>query len=264
MISLDVQFDRYSLLARQRPALFMLFPILIAAAAVFPSLRSWWAALIACAGTCGVSVALSEFTQGAGKRLEAALIKSWDGLPSVAMLRHRDKRIDSITKTRYKVFLQDSPAGLRFPSAAEEEADPGVADEVYRSATRWLLSQTRDIKRYALLFQQNISYGFRRNMLGLRPWGFGASVVALTAVGTVAAYQVIVGGPVDSARVVAILVAGGEFGFWLIAVRPEWVRIAANAYALELLGACDSLPAAVKCSRGAEDQRLATDDRRFR
>jgi hypothetical protein len=115
----DLNFDRYTLFARQRPALFMLFPALVAAVVIFPSLQSWWAALIAVSGACGVSIALSEFAQGRGKKLEPNLVEKSDGLPSVAMLRHHDRRIDSATKARYKAFLEKKVSGLRFPDLPE-------------------------------------------------------------------------------------------------------------------------------------------------
>ena len=57
---------------------------------------------------------------------------------------------------------------LALPTVAAEANNPAGSDSVYMSATKWLLSQTRDTKVYSLLFQQNINYGYRRNMLGLR------------------------------------------------------------------------------------------------
>src|ERR1700738_5332216 len=112
MSLVDFLFDRYTLLARQRPALLMLFPVLVAVVVIFPALRTWWATLLAVTGTCGVAVALAEFAQGKGKAIEPMLISRWDGLPSVAMLRHRDDRLDRTTKARYKTFLEKNVSGL--------------------------------------------------------------------------------------------------------------------------------------------------------
>ena len=179
MNSLGSFFDRYAIMARQRPALLMLLPALVGAIVLFPSLRSWWATLLAVTSACGVSLALSEFAQSKGKALEPGLIKLWDGLPSVAMLRHRDTRLDTHTKARYKGFLEKAVPGLAFPDEASEKANPVGADQVYESATKWLLTQTRDKKVYSLLFEWNISYGFRRNMLGLRAYGTFLSVITL-------------------------------------------------------------------------------------
>jgi hypothetical protein len=238
---LGITFDRYSIMARQRPALLMLFPALIGAVVLFPSLRSWWATLLAVTGTCGVSLALSEFAQAKGKALEPKLIVLWDGLPSIAMLRHRDNRLDAHTKGRYKTFLQKIVPGLVFPDAAGEAAGPADADEVYQSATRWLLSQTRDKRAYSLLFEWNISYGFRRNMLGLRRFGIFVSVVTLTTIVLENARLATHTGQIDRTLVVGSAVAVAGLWFWITVVKPAWAEIAANAYARELLAACDTL-----------------------
>jgi hypothetical protein len=234
-------FDRYSIMAQQRPALLMLFPALVGAVVMLPSLQSWWATLLAVTGTCGVSMALAEFAQGKGKALEPGLIKRWGKLPSVAMLRHSDSRLDPYTKQRYKDFLQGAVPGLVFPDAAEEAADPPSADDAYQSATRWLLAQTRDKRAYSLLFEWNIRYGFRRNMLGVHR--LGALVSGITLIVTIAdnAMTVVRGSQVNGTLVIGSVVALVGLWYWIAVVRPEWVEIAANAYARELLAACDTL-----------------------
>ena len=241
MTLLDAIFDRYSLLARQRPALLMLFPGLVSAVVIFPSLQAWWATLLAVTGTCGVSIALAEFAQAQGKALEPRMILSWDRLPSVAMLRWRDARIDDATKRRYKTFLAANVPGLNFPDAAAEAASPTIADDAYQSATNWLLTQTRDKKVFGLLFEKNISYGFRRNMLGLRHLGTGISLAALAALGAAAMHASISGRQIDGTLLVGAFVALAALGFWATVVAPNWVEVAAIAYARELLAACDRL-----------------------
>jgi hypothetical protein len=241
MSPLDFVFDRYTLLARQRPALLMLFPVLVAAVVIFPALQTWWATLLAVSGTCGVAVALAEFAQGKGKAIEPLLIARWDGLPSVSMLRHRDDRLDRTTKARYKSLLESNISGLRFPDPSAEENNPLEADDIYQSATRWLLSHTREKGVFALLFQQNISYGFRRNMLGLRPFGIRIAIAALLATVIATIYGLLGSGHIESANLVSGFIAVAALWFWMIIVTPDWVRIAANGYAFELLAACDKL-----------------------
>jgi hypothetical protein len=242
----DAIFDRYSIMARQRPALLMLFPALVGAVVMLPALQSWWATLLAVTGTCGVSMALSEFAQGKGKALEPSLIALWDKLPSVAMLRHRDDRLDTHTKQRYKAFLQRAIPGLVFPDAAGEAADPAGADEAYYSATRWLLTQTRDKRTYSLLFEWNISYGFRRNMLGLRRFGMLVSTVTLAVTVAENVRVAVTTGQAEGTVIIGSLVALAGLWFWITVVKPAWVEIAANGYARELLAACDKLPSQAK------------------
>jgi hypothetical protein len=246
MALIDTLLDRYNLLARQRPALLMIFPLVVSAVVIFPTLQTWWATLLAVTGTCGVAVALAEFAQAKGKAVEPALIRQWEGLPSVAMLRHRDSRLDATTKTRYKAFLEKRVSGLYFPDEASERQNPSEAEASYESATRWLLAQTRDKKIFSLLFQQNISYGFRRNLYGLRHFGMGSSVMAMLLLVAVAARGFLMHGMINSEILIAGVIALALLWFWASVVRPTWVAIAANAYARELLAACDRLNSAAQ------------------
>jgi hypothetical protein len=214
---------------------------LVAAVVIFPALQTWWATLLAVSGTCGVAVALAEFAQGKGKATEPLLIARWDGLPSVAMLRYRDDRLDRTTKARYKRLLEANISGLRFPDPSVEENNPLEADDIYQSATPWLLSHTRDKRVFALLFQQNISYGFRRNMFGLRPFAIGIAIAALLATVVATIHELLGSGHIESANLVSAVIAVTALWFWIIIVTPDWVRITANGYAFELLAACDKL-----------------------
>lgn len=243
MSAFDALFDRYALMARQRPAFLMLSPALLAGVVLFPALQSWWATLLALLGGCGVALALAEFAQANGKNREQGLLDAWGGLPSIAMLRHRDSRLDARTKDRYKTFLEGRISGLRFADALTEAKEPDRADAAYGSASRWLRAQTRDKNAFALLFQQNISYGFRRNTLGLRRFGLGVALVTfLVAVGAVL-YQWNTSRAIAGEVVILMLIAIAGLYFWAAVVRPPWVKIAAESYAFELLAACDTLAA---------------------
>jgi hypothetical protein len=186
-------------------------------------------------------MALTEFAQGKGKALEPGLISLWNKMPSVAMLRHRDSRLDSPTRCRYKAFLVANVPGLVFPDAAAEAASPAIADDAYQSATNWLLAPTRDKKIFGLLFEKNISYGFRRNMLGLRRLGVGVSLAALAGTIVAAIYETIMGRQIDGTLIFGVFVALAALSFWTMVVKPSRVETAATAYARELLAACDTL-----------------------
>jgi hypothetical protein len=94
--------------------------------------------------------------------IEPQLFTAWDGMPSTAMLRHRDTRLPAPLKARYKACLRHHLPDLTFPSPEEEIRDPIAADAIYEAAGAWLLAQTRDTKRFGLLFEENVNFGFRR------------------------------------------------------------------------------------------------------
>ena len=100
--------------------------------------------------------------------------------PTTQLLRHRDKSIEAVTKRRYHSFL-GAKINEPFPDKDQEADNPEAADEVYQSGVRWLLNHTRpdDGKNFDLIFKENVAYGFRRNALGMKPFGLIVSIGSL-------------------------------------------------------------------------------------
>lgn len=135
------------------------------------------------------------------------------------------------------------------PTAAEEANDPAEADKVYSAAVVWLIGQTRDIKRFPLIFKENVSYGFHRNTFGMRPAGILVAVVTFASV-ILLAFTVDRSGSVatrpDTTRLtvengLALAVAGIMLLVWLIFFSEAAVKSAAFAYGIRLLESCDQL-----------------------
>lgn len=234
--------DPYIRQARLAPALCVVFPIPLLIFVWFPALQSVLGTLVSLACSFGVVLWVSQLGRDAGKRREPELYENWNGKPSVALLRHSDHRIDSNTKARYKSFLTAHVPGLVFPSAAEEIADKNRADKVYEFATAWLLAQTRDTKKFSLLFQENISYGFRRNLWGLKPLGIALAVSG----GACSSFAVLLNYALSGLRPASEIVIATAAVWclslcWVFAVRPSWVKVPADGYGLQLLAACDRL-----------------------
>ncbi len=235
--------DRYNREARLYPALLVALPAVLALFAWFPALRTVGPALVALLGFCGGIVWLSHLARDHGKALEAQHYASWDGMPSTAMLRHRDTRLPAPLKGRYKGFLQKQLPDPPFPSAEDEQRDPATADAIYASAGAWLLSHTRDRARFALLFEENVNYGFRRNFWALKPVALAVAVFSLLiSLGAmVTSYMRAGTEPAIEAAVATGLVSLYAL-FVIVRVNRDWVRLAAEAYARQLLAACDVLP----------------------
>jgi len=161
------KFDRYTLFAR-------LFPAIIAAApaiALAWALVSWHSLSVTHA-IAGIALAVllmvfADVARRRGKQIEPGLVQRMDGLPSITMLRHRDPTLDAPTKERMVTILA-SKLGVTAPTAAQEEADPAAADSFYSRAGTWLRENTRDQKKFDILFNENVSYGYRRNLFALK------------------------------------------------------------------------------------------------
>lgn len=233
-------FDEYSINARVRPALLALLPAIVFVYVMFPQLYALVAGLISALVICGFVTALAHYTRSRGRGIEVRLISSWGGKPTTILLRHRDSSIDPITKRRYRAFLEKCVDGWKSPSEEEEKADANSADHAYDSAVKWLLEHTRDQKKYQMIFKENISYGFRRNCLGIR---WIAVVVALCPIATLASVlefgsESLVAFDLQN-LVLTSLFSFGLLCWWLFLVGDEWVRDAANSYASRLLAACE-------------------------
>jgi hypothetical protein len=240
--------DPYERQARLYPALLAISPLALATFALFaPHFSLIGSAASAIAG-CGLLYWLAGLARDRGKHLETALFVAWGGKPSIQLLRHRNRVIDTVTKARVHRLLA-SRLGVSFPSPEDEERDPERADELYGSASRWLLEQTRATSRHALLAAENTAYGFRRNMLGMR-W-IGLAMIALAS-----GWIVIDGAPSLSANIVTMIdqlpllppahrlalgVCVVLAPLWIWGLSAARVKVAAFAYAERLVSACEAL-----------------------
>ena len=238
--------DPYERKARLKPGLFCGAPLAASVVLLIPELGAIWGSIGAVVVYCGGSLWLIQTVRDRGKALEAGLYRSWGGKPSVAMLRHRDDRLDSTTKARYRRFLCGAVPGLVLASSDDERKDPEQADARLESANRWLLAQTTDHARFALLFTENMNYGYRRNLLGMRPVALGLDVAALVLVTWVGVtcWTGQVAGTIQSLAPewwASLAIAVVHTLVFVGYVRADWVRASAETYAGQLLAACDSL-----------------------
>ena len=233
--------DKYSFQARLRPALLSLFPAFITIAVSVPALYELAKSLLSLAIACGVTVALAHFARKRGRTIQTQLLEEWGGLPSTLWLRHADEHLEVETKKRYHGFLQNNVPDWKAPTPEEDSADQAKTDSRYGSAVRWLLEYTRDTKKFPLIFAENISYGFRRNALGLKPIGILISLISTVYPAWrlyVMNQELLIAN--HSAQLTVGLISLVMFLGWCCIVTKSWVRDAADAFAKALLAACDS------------------------
>lgn len=233
-----LEVDTYSWRARIAPVLVALLPIPLAVFVCFPS-SSVVARVVAVLGAPALLLwLLSEMGRDFGKRKEPNLWQSWGGAPTTQRLRFATPGTNVALVERYHRLLSELDPTLDLPTAENEASDPQSADQAYAVATKWLINKTRDADRFELLFKENVSYGFRRNLWGLKALALPLAIVA-------AALCIACGWPrggnVELDWVVACAVSIGLVLFWAGWVRQSWVRIPAEAYADRLFEACEAL-----------------------
>lgn len=241
--------DPYERPARLYPALLALLPLLALLMLLYGPRATALTGAVTVAVSCGGLYLTTNLCRELGKRLEDKLYREWGGKPTTQLLRHRDTAIDPVTKRRYHAFLA-SKINEAFPSKDQEVGNPAAADDLYQSGVRWLLNHTRpeDGKKFDLIFKENVAYGFRRNALGLKPFGLvvalgcclwalifdgvlfrrGGKFIDLTAFSNL-----------SESATACLVVSIAMILVWLFFFTKNTVRTAAFTYAEALLRSCD-------------------------
>lgn len=229
-----LKFDRYNRLARVLPVYITIAPIALALTATLP--HGLDLPIGGAAAIVFVPLAYLAGQVGAdfGKRLERCLWLKWGGAPTTRFLRHLNSEFNQITRERIHEKLRG--LGLQVPSAGEQEQDVRAADLYYESCTEELIRRTRDKGQFPLVFKGLTEYGFRRNLLGLKPLGLPIAALALLACLWSAVGDWDPANP-PAVAVGAALLTSGLLLSWLAWVNDKAVKIAADRYARFLLEA---------------------------
>jgi hypothetical protein len=240
--------DPYDRKARLYPALLALLPLVVMLVTLYASTASTLTNIVGTVFSLGGLFMMMNISREMGKRLEPKVYETWGGKPTTLLLRHRDKRLDGVTKRRYHKFLS-SKIEVRFPDSAQETSKPDLADEVYQSATRWLLNKTRDTKKFKLLFNENITYGFRRNALGVK--NIGLIISGACTLWVLITHQIIqITNPffnytafatLPDTAISSLATSISMLFIWFFFFTKTSLQTAAFTYAETLLRACDEL-----------------------
>lgn len=242
-------FDSYNRKARLYPALLTLAPIIWSTCVFAPTVTPDFPRIVAAMMLVSSFLyVLAIAARSHGKILEKQLLDSWGAWPTTTMLRHRDNTIDSVTKARYHAELSTICDGMQFPTPLEEQQSPEIADAQYHSATKRLIER-RLGEQYETLNHENASYGFRRNLLGLKPYALMISfmVAAFTSVAWWVVIMSAEGGDLsamvlfknDPAFFILIIIDIIYFLLLTFKVQEKFVLQAANEYSLALLKTLD-------------------------
>ena len=232
-------FDAYFIRARLFPALIAAAPAL-AALALLISWKSFGLSnFAAVVGILVLLFAIADFSRARGRAIEGKLYAEHGGMPSITLFRRNDDTIDAGSKDRYRLLLAAKLSALA-PSPDEENADQAAADIFYGQCGNWLRQNTRDTKRFPILFGENITYGFRRNLLGVKTLALCLNAVVV-AVCLFLLWRLSwdADTPQGSRIAVVLLVAGAHAAYMLLAVSRIAVWDAARAYGRELILSCE-------------------------
>lgn len=233
--------DTYTIRAQVIPAILAAIPA-IALIAAFVSWKDLGLThALAGVGLLAVFWIFADRARRLGKELEPALFKRMGGMPSIVMLRHSDGAFKA-AKDAYHSFLSRK-VGAPAPTAEQEAANPEAADQYYDRACAWLRDRTRDTRKFNVLFNENMTYGARRNLLGVKPFALTLNfVVAVISAGLLVLFRPLADIGTTSASLTAVLaVAVIHAACFLRFVNEDAVVQAARTYGRQLVLCCDSL-----------------------
>jgi len=257
---IEKNFDDYNRKARLAPALLVSLPIALTVIVFFPDNVWSWGGVVSLLAWCGILKLLAQLSRDMGKAKEEELYDAWGGKPTTYFLRHRT--------TRNKVNLAHQHSklheltGQSMPNESEELANPDLADQIYDTCTQFLLAKTRDHNKFFLIYEENCNYGFRRNLLGMKPLGIITSSIGTILLGVQCIFKIGVPQISTTWNVDSLIQAGISLQFsncpplslacllvnfflftsWLMWINSSWVKGAADAYAVRLLESCENLP----------------------
>jgi hypothetical protein len=175
-------FDAYGLRAQLFPAVIAGLPTLGLIVALVPWDHIALPHALAAAMSAVLMYAFADLARRTGRKVERKL-----GTRTTPDLLYRNNMaIEEPLKARYRAFLAKK-LGTVPPTEGEERHDPAKANQFYNSAATWLRENTRDTKKFNLLFNELISYGFHRNLLGLKYLSLALNFIVL-AVGAAIIY----------------------------------------------------------------------------
>ncbi len=225
-----MKLDVYVWQARRSAVLLTALPPALAMLAWFP--KAEWALLAAPLTFFGIFALVAQIGRDKGKMKEPWLFASWGGKPTTVLLRHRSSPIEPGSLERLHSALARA-TGVEAPSKRKEAGSPDNADKVYEEYVRYLRDSTRDRDRYPAVFAENVNYGFRRNLWGLKPIGIVIAALATVAAAVAACWHH--GHDCQPLAVAAAAVNLLMLVAWLFWITPGWVRIAGQAYAERLI-----------------------------
>lgn len=159
--------DAYEIQARVFPAMLAVLPVAVLVAQIGMAKKNWIAMIGWGAGLEVVlSVLVSKVGHALGARLQGRLEKRWGGLPTHAWLRTGDPtHSEQQRKAWWRALLVLT--GLDIEKAAAEN-DPVEADRVIADAVMAARNKIKGNKKAALVQTYNITFGFARNLAGMK------------------------------------------------------------------------------------------------
>lgn len=231
MKTIKIVKDNYPFMTRVQPVLIVLAPFFILGVLYSFEFQKFIHILTSIGIYSVLSFLVAELGRDAGLKKQAALWAAWGGPFTTQMLRPENPLLPRQTKLDYYAKLQRAyPVNGGFDPTADN-------DDTFAFWTGKLRDKTRDKKKYPLVYVENVSYGFRRNLWGMKP--LGVSLAVLSSLALIVYYYCQLSTfnffRYPMAFWINEILDGFLLLFWGLIVNGNWVKVPAMAYAERLL-----------------------------
>ncbi len=240
-------FDGYTLRARITPALLASLPSLALPFVLVPWDHLGLSNAIVSVMSFLLLFAFADVARRMGLRVEQKL----NTRATPELWYRSDNRVPNASKDQYRAFIA-TKIKKSAPSEADEINNPTAANDFYAAAALWLRDNTRDKKKFNLLYDELVTYGYRRNLLGLKPVAILANIVVMLVSGAIiyfypSYFQKI---PYLDEKLVILSVAVVFHSlFMLLAVSKQSVRDASITYGTRLIESCGAFTRTTRSPR---------------
>lgn len=238
---LSKHFEHYAIHARFMPVFVVIFPLVLTILAWYPQAKTVLGGAMTLLISFGVMSFLSIYVSNLGNDLQDKYFKSWGGAPSTLLLLPGNKELDRYTKQRYFKWLNSKCIGLGLPESIDDQGDSEELYEKIRSAGNYMREYTRDRKKYSQVYNDNVAYGFARNIVAIRIAGLVISSVSLISNGICLYFLTGTDShnSINSIGVVAFLVSIICLLIHSVVLKEKFVKRRGYRYAKTLFEACE-------------------------
>lgn len=170
-------FNSYDRQARAAPGFLALLPIAVVGTVVGLRQDPAVSALLGVIVAAGGPLLMAGVVRSRGLAVQHDLFGKWGGPPTTTLLLLNQATSNASLRDQRRRHAE-RVTGVSLLTRAEEADETGRGADLIESAVTVLREKTRDTAKFPLVAAENRTYGFERNLLGVRPAGIATSALA--------------------------------------------------------------------------------------
>ena len=230
---LSKHFEHYAIHARFMPVFVVLFPLVLVVLAWYPLAKTILGGAMTLFISFGIMSFLSIYISNLGNDSQDKYFKKWGGAPTTLLLLPNNKELDRYTKQRYFKWLNRKCSGLDLPETLDAQVESEELYEKIRSAGNYMREYTRDRKKYSQIYNDNVAYGFARNIVAIKKAGLIIASISLISNGLFLYFLTKIDSPhtINSMGVIALFASAICLLIHSIVLNEKFVKRRGNRYA---------------------------------